>query len=84
MIVLNPSTAIQNGAAMVAALTCLEFIREIPAYASGAPLHVLIIKSLIAIIVVIGILIIMFTWEKEGGVSGVGAGVSSVSGMVRV
>lgn len=63
---LNPSTAVQNAAAMVAALTCLEFIREIPQCINGASTtRVLFIKFVIAVIVVLGILLIMFKFHEE-------------------
>lgn len=67
-IVLNPSLAAQNGLAMIAALSCVEFIREIPIYANGTSddKKSLFIKFLLAVIVVFTIMFIMFIYDQPG------------------
>jgi hypothetical protein len=64
-IILNPSLAAQNSLAMIAALSCVEFLREIPLYSAGAEpsKKTLTTKFLIAVIIVFAVMIIMFTYE---------------------
>lgn len=64
-IILNPSLAAQNGLAMVAALSCVEFLREIPIYAAGEEpsKKSITVKFLLAIIVVLVVMFIMFTYS---------------------
>jgi hypothetical protein len=59
---LNPSLAVQNSLAMIAALSCVEFIREIPLYAAGDKPsgETMKIKLLLAVIIVFTVLMIMF------------------------
>jgi uncharacterized membrane protein len=70
-LVLNPSTMVQNGAAMIAALSCVECIREIPIYyaGDGSNYNLLIIKLTIAVIVVVGLLIMMFILQRDHSAS---------------
>lgn len=72
----NPSLVIQNSMAMVGALACVEFIREIPIYAAGKEVsagRLLLVKLFIAVIVVTMILMVLFTFapseRKNDGVS---------------
>ena len=70
-LVLNPSLMVQNGAAMIAALSCVECIREIPIYYSGdgSNYNLLMIKLVIAVVIVIGLLIMMFTLQRDHSVN---------------
>jgi hypothetical protein len=63
-IVLNPSLAVQNSLAMIAALSCVEFIREIPLYTAGATPNTktITVKLLLAIIIVIVVIVLMTTF----------------------
>lgn len=63
-LILNPSLAAQNSLAMIAALSCVEFLREIPLYSAGTDpsKKSLTIKFLIAMIIVITVMFIMFTY----------------------
>ena len=64
-IILNPSLAAQNGLAMVAALSCVEFLREIPLYAAGEEptKKSIVVKFLLAVITVLIVMFIMFTYS---------------------
>lgn len=63
-IILNPSLAAQNSLAMIAALSCVEFLREIPLYSAGSEpsKKTITIKLIIAIIIVCIVMFIMFTY----------------------
>jgi hypothetical protein len=65
-LVLNPSLAAQNGLAMIAALSCVEFIREIPLYSAGdtPSKKSITIKFIIALIIVLIVMFIMITYAR--------------------
>lgn len=63
---LNPSSAVQSGLTLIAALTCVDFLRDLPSLAHGVDKNeLLIVKFLLSVIIVLTVLIIMFTWSSS-------------------
>lgn len=72
-IVLNPSTAVQSGLTLIAALTCVDFIRDIPSAYSNNEIvfnEMIFVKFLLAFVVVMIVLVIMFTCAQPPSTQG--------------
>ena len=67
---LNPSTAVQSGLTLIAALTCVDFLRDLPSLSHSADKNeLLMVKFLLSIIIVMTVLIIMFTFSPASPVA---------------
>lgn len=66
--ILNPSLAVQTSLSMIGALSCVEFLREVPLYLSGkgdSSYQLLISKLILALVIVTIIMYVLFTFATS-------------------